>query len=104
MGALERIEDSLAETSAVLTGLVPQIELGPFVRSQPTVADVSVHDRMIETVATVSVRNTGAHTVDPVKLGIDAFRPTLADPFARPMILPILARCIRASCTRTVQA
>jgi len=72
MGALERIEDSLAETSAVMTGLVPQIELGPFTQPQPVGADAAGQGRLIETVATISVRNTGSRSVESVKLGLDA--------------------------------
>lgn len=73
MGALERIEDSLAETSAVITGLVPQIELGPFTPSSPTGnADAAAQSVMMEAVVTVSVRNTGSRSVDSVKLGLDA--------------------------------
>ncbi len=71
MGALERIEDSLAETSAVLSGLVPQIELGTFKRVGPVVADPSAGANAVETIATVSLVNSGAHSVESVKLGID---------------------------------
>jgi hypothetical protein len=71
MGALERIQDSLAETSAVITGLVPEIELGPFTQSQPTESGAGASAVTIEAVATVSVRNTGNHSVDSVKLGLD---------------------------------
>ena len=66
MDALERMGDALAETSAALTGLVPQIELSAF---KPISSAGALP--MEEATATVSVSNTGQHTVDAVKLGLD---------------------------------
>ena len=70
MGALERAADSLAETSAVLTGLVPQIDIGRFTPTPGSGANES-GARTLQAVATVSVRNCGDHSVESVKLGID---------------------------------
>lgn len=65
MSALDTTAEELSETSAVLIGVVPQIDL-----SQSKLAKVAVGD--VETTATVSVSNTGDRTVEAVKLGMDA--------------------------------
>ncbi len=66
MASLERASDSLAETSAVITGLVPQVDIGPFTPG------VGAGATKMEAKVTVAVRNTGQRSVDSVKLGLDA--------------------------------
>jgi hypothetical protein len=57
MSSVERLASALAETSAVISGLVPQVEVLPGNAQEITVQ--------------VSLSNSGGHSVDKVKLGLD---------------------------------
>lgn len=73
MGALERLTDALAETSAALLELVPQItireERAPVVAPTPSAADAPPAARLLT--VTVSLTNLGRQSPGMVKLGLD---------------------------------
>lgn len=74
MGALERLTDSLAETSAALLELVPQItvqeEAAPAAGPVPTATDAPPPARQLT--VTVSLSNLGRQSPGMVKLGLDS--------------------------------
>ena len=69
MGALERLTDGLAETSAAILGLVPQIVVEP--ETAPESASPQEARATAYTV-TVSIANTGSRSVEAVKIGLDS--------------------------------
>lgn len=79
MGALERTADALAETSAVLNGLAPQIVCVPASGGPADAGASNPHPRSDadpsadphEARVTLSLANNGAHSVESVKLGLD---------------------------------
>ena len=69
MGALERLTDGLAETSAAILGLVPRINVEPEAAPVPAVQqDGKATTAMLVTVA---IANAGPHSVEMVKIGLD---------------------------------
>ena len=62
MAAVERLEAALAETSAVLSGLVPQLEITGPATGSSSAGEITVQ---------VSLSNSGSRSVDKVKLGLD---------------------------------
>ncbi len=73
MGALERLTDALAETSAALLELVPQIvvnaESEPGAAAMPDAAETTPPSRRLT--VTMSLANLGRQSVGMVKLGLD---------------------------------
>ena len=73
MGALERLTDALAETSATLLELVPQIvvreESEPRTAPLPDTVDTPLPPRRL--IVTVSLANLGRQSPGMVKLGLD---------------------------------
>ncbi len=65
MAAVERLEMALAETSAIFSGLVSQVELTPFTPVPGAATNT------MEATVQVSLTNSGTHSVDKVKLGMD---------------------------------
>ncbi len=82
MGALERATDALAETSAVLLGLVPQISIATAPAAPPAAVGPSpasgAHTAGLPAPAdsraaiTVALTNAGTQSVTMVKLGLDS--------------------------------
>ncbi|HLK55925.1 MAG TPA: hypothetical protein VKU00_05160 [Chthonomonadaceae bacterium] len=69
MGALERLMDGLAETSAAILGLVPKIVVEPEAAAMPA-AQQNGETRSASLV-TISIKNAGARSVEMVKVGLD---------------------------------
>ena len=75
MGAFERVTDSLAETSAVILGLVPRIAVtfAPAVTSQLTTTQNAAPAKPAQkAIVTLSLTHQGSQTLRDVKLGVDA--------------------------------
>ncbi|HZP84929.1 MAG TPA: hypothetical protein VFB21_25050 [Chthonomonadaceae bacterium] len=68
MGALERLTDALAQASATLLGLVPQVAVVP---SGAPAAPENGGSGKTERRVSVALANTGAQSVGMVKIGLD---------------------------------
>lgn len=80
MGALERLRDALAETSAILLGLVPQIAVTADAGDSSNKRQLlTTREAQEETapapeavmIVTLTLANTGASSIGSVKLGLD---------------------------------
>jgi hypothetical protein len=76
MGSLERVMDGLAEISATLLDLVPQISVEPdsakSIAGKDGVVSMTVGGVARIQIVTVALANGGEHSVEMVKLGLDS--------------------------------
>jgi hypothetical protein len=68
MGAVERLADALAETSAIMLGLVPQVTVAPEAEATPTGSGTPDPDMHL--LVTVALANNGSHSVRMVRIGL----------------------------------
>jgi hypothetical protein len=72
MGSLERLMDGLAEVTATLLDLVPQVTVEPIGERTPGKANaVPVANAPNYELVTVALANGGEHSIEMVKLGLD---------------------------------